>query len=185
MGMENRYRRMEDSLRQTAELGLEVLHRVKSREVDWSTGYKATPRMCRKPESKEVTQEGEDDGNLEQAFDTIANFMHHTMEQCKMFHKCMPASSLSKQEMNHICRFHWRRSAQMVLSPGASQSCSTGHLWDTDHHQPIKGQREPHNVCIEVAPGTYSISAGLQKSQRQTQVVNITPGQSVDLTFSL
>ncbi|MEQ2164187.1 hypothetical protein GOODEAATRI_003999, partial [Goodea atripinnis] len=38
---------------------------------------------------------------------------------------------------------------------------------------------------IEVSPGTYTITASLPDSQRQTQLVSVKPGESVDLTFNL
>ncbi|XP_072278450.1 A-kinase-interacting protein 1 isoform X4 [Pyxicephalus adspersus] len=43
----------------------------------------------------------------------------------------------------------------------------------------------PRDVYIEVAPGTYSISAGSPNCQPQTRIVNLTAGQSVDLTFNV
>ncbi|MEE6498708.1 hypothetical protein FKM82_003209 [Ascaphus truei] len=68
------------------------------------------------------------------------------------------------------------REQQSMENP---EGVATGHL------QPASKQRTSQDVRIEVAPGTYSISAGSCHSQRQTHVVNITPGQSVDLTFNL
>ncbi|KAM9302112.1 A-kinase-interacting protein 1 [Gastrophryne carolinensis] len=41
------------------------------------------------------------------------------------------------------------------------------------------------DVCIEVAPGTYRISAASTDRQPQTHIVHMVPGQSVALTFSI
>ncbi|KAM4617958.1 A-kinase-interacting protein 1 isoform 1-T3 [Discoglossus pictus] len=167
--MENRYRWMEDSLKRTAELSLEVLERARRREVDWTA-------MCTHRREAGMLEE-DNHASLEEAFATMADFMKRTTEHCETYHNCIPVHRTSKQEMNHICRFHCRKPVQR--HPGSTQSLSMDHLQDTYKN------RTPQDVCIEVAPGTYSISAGVHNSHRQTKVVNITPGQSVDLTFNL
>ncbi|MEE6498705.1 hypothetical protein FKM82_003209 [Ascaphus truei] len=102
-----------------------------------------------------------------------------SMENPEKYHSCLPASKMSPHEVEHTCKFHCKKSMQTLLNRGSKRGVATGHL------QPASKQRTSQDVRIEVAPGTYSISAGSCHSQRQTHVVNITPGQSVDLTFNL
>lgn len=50
---------------------------------------------------------------------------------------------------------------------------------------PHKGREASKDIYIEVAPGTYSVTATSEDMVKQTHVVDITAGQSIDLTFSL
>ncbi|KAM5137772.1 A-kinase-interacting protein 1 isoform 2-T3 [Mantella aurantiaca] len=121
----------------------------------------------------------EDDGSpvtLEESFTTMSNFMRHTTEQCKAYHGSIPPAGISEQEKQHIGRFHHRRSPRAAQRPESRLSSPPAP-------QPGMKRRDPRDVHIEVAPGTYCISAGSPDSQAQTRMVNITPGQSVDLTF--
>ncbi|MEE6498693.1 hypothetical protein FKM82_003209 [Ascaphus truei] len=180
MEMENRHTWMQRSLKQTAKLGLNVLERAKRREVDWSSLCSGGGQIHREQQSMENPEQEEGDHvSLEEAFATMANFMLQTTEQCEKYHSCLPASKMSPHEVEHTCKFHCKKSMQTLLNRGSKRGVATGHL------QPASKQRTSQDVRIEVAPGTYSISAGSCHSQRQTHVVNITPGQSVDLTFNL
>ncbi|KAM4721424.1 A-kinase-interacting protein 1 [Rhinophrynus dorsalis] len=176
--MENRHRWMERSLRQTGELGLEVLERARRREVDWSAGCRSGGMTHGEQSREEITEE-EGQVSPEEVFATMADFMRHTTEQCAIYHNSLPVRRISQQEMKHNCRFHCRKFTQRDLNERALQSPTPGPP------QSIRVQRIPQDVHIEVAPGTYSISACSRGSPRQTHVVNITPGQSVDLTFTV
>lgn len=41
------------------------------------------------------------------------------------------------------------------------------------------------DFIIDVLPGTYAVTASVQESQQQTQVVTVKPGESFHLTFNL
>ncbi len=46
--------------------------------------------------------------------------------------------------------------------------------------------QKPEDVRVEMAPGTYAITAGRWGAERDhTHVVHVTPGQSIDLTFGV
>lgn len=38
---------------------------------------------------------------------------------------------------------------------------------------------------FEVSPGTYAVTASLPESQQQTRLVNVSAGESINLTFNL
>lgn len=38
---------------------------------------------------------------------------------------------------------------------------------------------------IEVSPGTYAVTASMPDSQKQTQLVSVKAGESINLTFNL
>ncbi|KAM8938746.1 A-kinase-interacting protein 1 [Pelodytes ibericus] len=178
--MENQYKWVEYSLRQTAELGREVLQRAKRREVNWSLSCKHGQQMRRR---QQVLEEAkfveENEADLEDAFSTMANFMCRATQQCEKYHLCKPVDHMSKQETRHMCRSHCPKSTQRELNPGSGQNLAA------DHVPLISRRRTPQDVHIEVAPGTYCISGGSRDSTRQTHMVNIPPGQSVDLTFHI
>lgn len=49
----------------------------------------------------------------------------------------------------------------------------------------LKALSEPEDFLIEVSPGTYAITAGMQDAGPQTRVVHISAGESMSLTFNL
>ncbi|XP_018426645.1 PREDICTED: A-kinase-interacting protein 1 [Nanorana parkeri] len=178
--MEGQYRWMEESLRRTSEQAREVLERARRREVDWWAGHRHEG-----VQTPPGTEDSEDDGSsvtLEEAFTTMSDFMRRTTEQCKAYHSCIPPRGINEQEKQHIGRFHRRRpprAAQRLESRLVSSASSqSAHPL----HSGMK-KTDPRDVYIEVAPGTYSISAGSPDCPAKTRIVNITPGQSVDLTF--
>ncbi|CAB1323533.1 unnamed protein product [Coregonus sp. 'balchen'] len=122
---------LESSLRRSARLGLEVLERASRRRVDWSSSVSPSPNTT----STDGNAGNEVLGNsahtsLDDAFETIAEFMAQTTYQCK-------------------------------------------------------ARSSPEDFHIEVSPGTYAITAGMQDSQQQTRLVRINAGESMNLTFHL
>lgn len=167
------YRRMEESLRRTSERAREVLERARRRDVDWEA--------IRRQEGI-WTQDAEDDETpptLEEAFTAMSHFMHHTTELCKAYHhSCIPPRGINEQEKQHIGRFHHRGSQRAAQRPDPRLSSPSALL-------PPSGMKrmDPRDIYIEVAPGRYRISASSPDGPAQTHIVNVTPGQSVDLTF--
>ncbi len=46
--------------------------------------------------------------------------------------------------------------------------------------------QKPEDVKVELAPGTYAITAGRWGAKRDhTHVVHVSPGQTIDLTFGV
>ncbi|XP_073401301.1 A-kinase-interacting protein 1 [Dendrobates tinctorius] len=169
---------MEDSLRRTSALGQEVLERARRRDVDWwsvRTHSGHSPRIRHSTESPEA----ERPSSLEEAFSTLSCFMRQTTEQCERYHSCIPAPEMSRSEVQHVCRIHCRRRQRVPGKPPPPASSSTAGPF-----QSSVTSRDPRDISIEVAPGTYSISASSSNYHKQTHLLNITPGQSVDLTFT-
>uniref|UniRef100_A0A4W5QUC7 A kinase (PRKA) interacting protein 1 n=1 Tax=Hucho hucho TaxID=62062 RepID=A0A4W5QUC7_9TELE len=159
---------MELSLLRSARLGLEVLERASRRSVDWSGAnpYPSTTSKDDNAGSDEV-QGDSAHTSLDDAFETIAEFMAQTTYQCKNFY--MSETEPMENERTHVCRYH----SQSHQRPGTSLQ--------TRKH----AQSSPEDFHIEVSPGTYKITAGTQDSQQQTRVVRINAGESMNLTFHL
>ncbi|XP_078539879.1 A-kinase-interacting protein 1 isoform X1 [Lissotriton helveticus] len=118
---------------------------------------------------------------LDAAFSTIMEFMDHTTEQCEQYYSYRPISDCSKIEVNHVCRYHSRNVAETShksLSPLNQETFSsfTGRS--------PAGRTSSKDVHIEVTPGTYSVYSHSHGLKHQTQLLNITPGQSVDVVFT-
>ncbi|KAG8438455.1 hypothetical protein GDO86_008944 [Hymenochirus boettgeri] len=168
--MDGRYRRMENSLKETANLGRQVLERARRREVNW------VPPCDHGSQGDAVTEVEHHSANLKEAFDAMDDFMRHATQRCTKYHSCLPCHTLTHQEVAHRCRFHRRKftGTQDLSKCGLERRLN-----------PISTQDEPRDISIEVAPGTYSVSAGSPNAEKQTCVVNISPGQTVDITFTL
>lgn len=50
---------------------------------------------------------------------------------------------------------------------------------------PLQTRKASKDIYIEVSPGTYSITATSEDMVKQTHVVDVSAGQSIDLTFVL
>lgn len=164
---------MEDSLRRSSALGREVLERAQRRDVDWWSVHGGRG-PGRRPGAE--TPEEELPATLEEAFSTLSRLMRQTTEQCERYHSGIPA--MERSEVQHVSRFHCRKLPRLPLKPPGASSAAA----------PLRSSRrwqDPRDVYIEVAPGTYSISACSPDHLPQTHLVNIPPGQSVDLTFSV
>ncbi|XP_041692558.1 A-kinase-interacting protein 1 [Coregonus clupeaformis] len=159
---------LESSLRRSARLGLEVLERASRRRVDWSSSVSPSPNTT----STDGNAGNEVLGNsahtsLDDAFETIAEFMAQTTNQCKNFYT--PETEPMENERTHVCKYH----SQSHQRPGTT-------LQIRKH-----ARSSPEDFHIEVSPGTYAITAGMQDSQQQTRLVRINAGESMNLTFHL
>eukprot|EP00062_Callorhinchus_milii_P003669 gi/632941227/ref/XP_007885750.1/ PREDICTED: A-kinase-interacting protein 1-like isoform X3 [Callorhinchus milii] len=201
--MENRCSRIEYSLRSSAQLGLEVLRRAQQRQVHWSVGGPSSGTTVGAVSSalrdELVGQAAEGQMNFDEAFASILQFMAHSTKQCQRYYDSMPASSRSNWEENHIRRYHNDDIAPSVSRQPQyfnSKPASSRSKWEENHirqyqmdkippsvsRQPIDCTEEIH---IEVAPGSYKVTATSKQSARQqTHVINLRPGQTIDLTFT-
>ncbi|KAM8861421.1 A-kinase-interacting protein 1 isoform 1-T2 [Synchiropus picturatus] len=162
--------RLESSLRRSASLGLQVLQRASRRNVDWNNIHAShsatfTDVQTGYERAKTHTQ-------LNEAFASMADFMAHTTHQCMRFYQSNCCTDRSHMEKEHVQRFH----------PGPAPGPSTAAM-TTKRRERVSSAGE--DFSIEVAAGTYSVTASVDESQQQTQVVTLTPGESVHLTFSL
>ncbi|XP_029614119.1 A-kinase-interacting protein 1 [Salmo trutta] len=157
---------LESSLRRSARIGLEVLERASRRSVDWSVSPSPNTTPTDGNARSEVLGNSAHT-SLDDAFETIAEFMAQTTYQCKNFY--MTETEPMENERTHVCRYH----SQSHQCPGTS-------LQIRKH-----ARSSPEEFHIEVSPGTYAITAGTQDSQQQTRLVRINAGESMNLTFHL
>ncbi|XP_071271612.1 A-kinase-interacting protein 1 [Salvelinus alpinus] len=158
---------LESSLRRSARLGLEVLERASRRSVDWTS---VSPSPNTTPTDGSAGSEvlgNSAHTSMDDAFETIVEFMAQTTYQCKNFYTS--ETELMENERTHVCRFH-----------SQSHQCTGTSLQIRKH-----ARSSPEDFHIEVSPGTYAITAGTQDSQQQTRLVRINAGESMNLTFHL
>ncbi|XP_066556967.1 A-kinase-interacting protein 1 isoform X1 [Amia ocellicauda] len=192
--MERRQTWLESSLVRSSRLGLEVLQRAQRRNVEWPTADQRLREENPRRKERYVEESGEVDhittsvklcvsANavstkceeqkqtcLDDAFDTILEFMAHTTHQCKNFYKSVPLYQSGHSEVNHVCRYH---------TQGFPHVPSTQRLYKNQE------PRSTEDFHIEVAPGTYAITAGAQDADNQTRLVRVKAGESVNLSFAL
>lgn len=155
---------LDSSLRRSARLGLEVLDRASRRSIDWTTtATSQTPTAVTDDEPQSSAQRTHSE--LDDAFSTIAEFMTMTTLRCKTFYE---SGCSTDCERKHVSRFH-RQEASGTLS---TKTKVGGSAVDVDFY-------------IEVSPGTYAVSASLPEASRQTRMVSVNAGESVNLTFDL
>ncbi|KAM4619251.1 A-kinase-interacting protein 1 [Polymixia lowei] len=156
---------LEETLRRSATLGLEVLHRASRRSVDWTSITASGTPTADEDEQNSVERTHT---HLDDAFETIAEFMAQTTYKCKDFYGSNYCTEPSDVERTHVSRFHTHPTTRTTTLPtrhGRKPVCEDFH--------------------IEVSPGTYAITAGMPDSRQQTQLVSVNAGESVNLTFNL
>ncbi|NXP81912.1 AKIP1 protein, partial [Ramphastos sulfuratus] len=118
----------------------------------------------------------------------IALMLLHTTVSVSAFvqkyYSFMAACKYKEHEIKHICRYHGRQADERELAseeerteasvvPSQGQTCQ--------QHT----RRASQDIYIEVSPGTYSVTATSENMVQQTHVVDVSAGQSIDLTFVL
>uniref|UniRef100_A0A8C8VHG6 A-kinase interacting protein 1 n=1 Tax=Pelusios castaneus TaxID=367368 RepID=A0A8C8VHG6_9SAUR len=124
---------------------------------------RAKRRKVRWPEPAE-----EDSERLNAAFASVVEFMCRTTKECEKYYRYVPATRCQENEIKHICRYHSRQGADNVL-----QTLEEG------------ARKTSKDLYIEVSPGTYSVTATSENMMRETHVVDVNAGQSIDFTFSI
>nr|XP_015193979.1 PREDICTED: A-kinase-interacting protein 1 isoform X2 [Lepisosteus oculatus] len=169
--MERRPTWLESSLDRSTRLGREVLARAQRRHIEWPR-LRPSRQLRLKEDSpsgkEEAGEEEQRHTKLDDAFETIMEFMAHTTHQCKYFYRSVSAAESSQTEVNHVHRYHAQRNSASKARDSSRQE-----------------QRSSEDFHIEVAPGTYAITAGAQDTEKQTRLVQIGAGESVNLTFTL
>ncbi|NWU60323.1 AKIP1 protein, partial [Pterocles burchelli] len=84
------------------------------------------------------------------------------------YYSIMAACRCKEHEINHICRYHGRQAAERELESSEDET-----------------RQASQDIYIEVSPGTYSVTATSEDMVQQTHVVDVSAGQTVDLTFVL
>ncbi|XP_051779676.1 A-kinase-interacting protein 1 [Erpetoichthys calabaricus] len=171
--MNNRRILMERSLEHSAQLSLEVLERAQRRSVKWpargpSEGPKVQAAKLRATRATCEHYKENVSQKVDDAFGTILNLMANATKQCKTYYRSVPECYYNKYEANHLCRYHSEN-----CGPASSKS------------EVFLKKRPPEDLCFEVAPGTYSIMACPANAEKQTRVVRIDAGESIDISFSV
>ncbi|XP_030416272.1 A-kinase-interacting protein 1 isoform X2 [Gopherus evgoodei] len=108
----------------------------------------------------------EDSERLNAAFASVVEFMSRTTKECEKYYSYVPASRCQENEIKHICRYHSRQAAENLLQTLEQEA-----------------RKASKDLYIEVSPGTYSVTAASEDMVKQTYVVDVNAGQSIDLTF--
>ncbi|XP_069079758.1 A-kinase-interacting protein 1 isoform X3 [Pleurodeles waltl] len=154
---------MEQSLERSAKLSLDVLKRAKRRKVNW-------PDECNMQKFR-----AQDRGLYNNEDENIP------LEEAEQYYHYKPFSECDKNEVNHVCRYHSRNLASTSQKPSSPSKQETFSIFPLSS---TGGRSNSKDVVIEVTPGTYSVSARSHGLRHRTQLVNITPGQSVDVVFT-
>ncbi|KAM6134267.1 A-kinase-interacting protein 1 [Phoenicopterus ruber ruber] len=126
----------------------------------------------------------EDSERLNAAFASIVNLMNQATKECEKYYSFMAACKCKEHEIKHICRYHGRQAGERELesseerteasvAPSRAQTCQQ------------RTKQASEDIYIEVSPGTYSVTATSEDMVQQTHVVDVSAGQTVDLTFVL
>ncbi|NXA44498.1 AKIP1 protein, partial [Nothocercus julius] len=93
------------------------------------------------------------------------------------YYSSVPACRCKEHEIRHICRYHSRQAGERGLEAAQEEVSAVSPA-------PMM-RKASKDIYIEVSPGTYSITATSEDMVKQTHVVDVSAGQSVDLTFVL
>nr|XP_034975484.1 A-kinase-interacting protein 1 isoform X3 [Zootoca vivipara] len=176
----NRYR-----MQRTATLAQEVLERAKTRKLNWPL-----PATFQRT----TFQEGEDeDACLAAAFASVAEHMGHISAECENYYCCVPPFQFKEYEVAHIFRYHSRESSENLLKAFENEESKNVPIVeepgcpDTDTAALIPAENaETKDIYIDVSPGTYTVSASsYDNTVKQTHLVDVRSGESVNLTFDV
>ncbi|NXN98195.1 AKIP1 protein, partial [Rhinopomastus cyanomelas] len=97
------------------------------------------------------------------------------------YYSLVAACRCKEQEIKHICRYHGQQMGKRVLE-SSQEEIAKQYL---NFLLPPKATQASKDIYIEVSPGTYSVTATSEDTVQQTHVVDVSAGQSIDLTFVL
>ncbi|XP_067850058.1 A-kinase-interacting protein 1 isoform X3 [Heptranchias perlo] len=161
--MEHGSCQLQSALRRSSQLGREVLERAEKRRVHWSVDDLSCGRARETEGSAVQKDEGEAEcTDVNEAFASVLQCLAHTTRHCKHYYNNVPFCERDELEENHIRRYHRGSSATKA---------------------PIKCTDRVH---IQVAPGSYAVTAKSRISEReQTRVIHLGPDQTIDLAFTV
>jgi hypothetical protein len=145
------------SLCRSGRTGRDAYKRAKQRQVDWPSPQQS----IKNPVSDPIIPT-----SLEDAFDTISQYMRMTSRQCKRYHASNePCDSRSSGDY-HCRRYHGDNFITPVIK------------------NPINSLSKDH-IHVKVVPGNYSITAAREKGNETSHVVHLEEGQAVNISLSL
>ncbi|KAM6115184.1 A-kinase-interacting protein 1 [Pterocles gutturalis] len=127
----------------------------------------------------------EDSERLSAAFASIVNLLNQATKECEKYYSIMAACRCKEHEINHICRYHGRQAAERELESSEDEGTEASVAPRQAQTCPQHTRQASQDIYIEVSPGTYSVTATSEDMVQQTHVVDVSAGQSVDLTFVL
>ncbi|XP_062432770.1 A-kinase-interacting protein 1 [Rhea pennata] len=155
----------------TAGLARAVLERARRRRAGRARDPTAAPE--------------EDSERLSAAFAAAAAFLSEAARQCEKYYSLVPACRCKEHEIKHICRYHSRQGDEKVLEAAQEEKNAASVVSSQPKTCQQLTRKASKDIYIEVSPGTYSVTATSEDMVKQTHVVNVSAGQSVDLTFVL
>ncbi|NXK45856.1 AKIP1 protein, partial [Chauna torquata] len=100
------------------------------------------------------------------------------------YYSFVPACRCKEHEVKHICRYHSRQAGEKELE-SSKEKKATSLVSSQARTCQWRTRKPSKDIYIEVSPGTYSITATSEDMVKQTHVVDVSAGQSIDLTFVL
>ncbi|NXB89853.1 AKIP1 protein, partial [Vidua chalybeata] len=97
----------------------------------------------------------------------------------------MAANKCKENEIKHFCKYHSKSVERKMDSTEEEVSryfCFFSFFFFCFS---LKPRRPPKDFYIEVSPGIYSVTAISEDMMEHTHIVDVSAGQSVDLTFVL
>ncbi|XP_021258007.1 A-kinase-interacting protein 1 [Numida meleagris] len=153
----------------TAELARAVLERARRR----------------RERERAVSAPEEDSERLTAAFASVMSFLAQTTRECERYYSLVPACRCREHEVKHICRYHSRHAGEEELESSQDQTSAASAVSSQARTYQQHTKKASKDIYIEVSPGTYSITATSEDMVKQTHLVDVSAGQSIDLTFVL
>ncbi|NWU76299.1 AKIP1 protein, partial [Onychorhynchus coronatus] len=94
------------------------------------------------------------------------------------YYSFVGAPRCKEHEIKHICKYHGRQAEEGDMEEEVSSNKAFFFCL-------VKTRQASKDLYIEVSPGIYSVTAISDDMVRQTLVVDVNAGQSVDVTFVL
>ncbi|KAM6359579.1 A-kinase-interacting protein 1 isoform 3-T3 [Alca torda] len=168
----------------TAGLARAVLERARRRRRR-AAGQAPVPTLAPVSAAGQVPTSApeEDSERLSAAFTSIVNLMNQATRECEKYYSFTAACRCKEHEIKHICRYHGRQEIKVESSEEEMTEASVAASQAQTCQQ--HARKASKDIYIEVSPGTYSVTATSEDMVQQTHVVDVSAGQSVDLTFVL
>ncbi|XP_013910689.1 PREDICTED: uncharacterized protein LOC106540176 [Thamnophis sirtalis] len=184
-------------MQRTATLSQQVLERAKKRKLYW----------CLPSHHQSRTFRGEADVSLEAAFAAVAEHLACISAVCENYYCSVPPFQFDENEIEHIFRYHSREASQNLLrtfedeerknAPVVEKQNVTRVKKPERHKTEATALTEPtalisaqpsvsEEILFEVSPGSYIINTtSYDDTIKEAHVVNVQPGESVNLVFHL
>ncbi|KAM6308312.1 A-kinase-interacting protein 1 [Aegotheles albertisi] len=128
---------------------------------------------------------GEDLERLRAAFASVVSLLSQATRECEKYYSFTAACRCKEHEIKHICRYHGRQAGERKLESFEEERTEASVAPSQDQTCQQHASQRSKDIYIEVSPGIYSVTATSEDMVQQTHVVDVSAGQSVDLTFVL